>query len=85
LPLQHADLMAQSKDLDVLVAIVHRQQPQERESVAHREIGQAHQYERSSCRSYSLDTRTRHRRGPVLSEQNPHDLHRRHDRHLHTR
>ncbi|WP_326851035.1 hypothetical protein [Actinocrinis sp.] len=39
--LQHADLVAHGEDLDVLVAVAHRQQPQDREGVAHREVGQA--------------------------------------------
>jgi hypothetical protein len=55
--LQHADLVAQREDLDVLVPMAHRQQSKDREGVAHREIGQAHQQERSSCRSWGLGTR----------------------------
>ncbi|MGW7441945.1 hypothetical protein [Kitasatospora sp. NPDC054795] len=41
LPLQNADLMAQSQDLHVLLTVAHRQQPQQRERVRHTQVRQS--------------------------------------------
>ena len=42
--LQHADLVAQGEDLDVLVAVGHRQQAQHGEGVGHGQIRQTKQH-----------------------------------------
>jgi hypothetical protein len=45
LPVQDGDLMAQSQDLDVLLAVGHRQQSQYGECVGDREVGKADEHE----------------------------------------
>lgn len=45
LSLQDVDLMAQRQDLDVLLAVGHRQQPQRGESVGDSEVGETEQHE----------------------------------------
>jgi hypothetical protein len=41
LPLQHSDLVAQREDLDVLVAVAHRDQAKQGEGVGQAEEGQS--------------------------------------------
>ncbi|WP_422664848.1 transposase [Acrocarpospora corrugata] len=53
LPFEDGDLVTQGEDLDVLVPISHREQPQRREGVRDGEIGQAKEHDRSSCRTGS--------------------------------
>ncbi|WP_344867147.1 hypothetical protein [Planomonospora alba] len=69
LPSENGDLVAQSEDLDVLVPIAHRQQPQHGEGVRDGETGQAKQHRRSPCRTPS-------NRGSLASgdPQQAHDL-----------
>jgi hypothetical protein len=50
LALQDRQLVPQHQDLHLLLTIAHRQQPYKGERVRHREIGQAQQHSRSSCR-----------------------------------
>ncbi|MGW9030008.1 hypothetical protein ACWGQ5_39095 [Streptomyces sp. NPDC055722] len=50
LALQDKQLVPQRQDVDVFVSVTHRQQAQERKGVGRGEIGQAQQYDRSSCR-----------------------------------
>jgi hypothetical protein len=50
LPLEHAELVAQGKDLGVLLSITDRKQAQHGEHVGDGQIGQSHQHDRSSCR-----------------------------------
>jgi hypothetical protein len=50
LPLQHRKLMPQRENLDVLVAIAHRQQTQKRERVRDTQVRQSQQHGRPSCR-----------------------------------
>jgi hypothetical protein len=45
LPLQDIDLMAQGQDLDVLLAVGHRQQPQRGECMGDREVSETKQHE----------------------------------------
>jgi hypothetical protein len=47
LAVQDGDLVAQSKDLGVLVALAHRQKPQGDEQIHDRQIDQPEQHERS--------------------------------------
>ncbi|WP_329182688.1 hypothetical protein [Streptomyces sp. NBC_01477] len=47
LALQDEELVPQGKDLDVLVAVAHRQETREREGVGRGEVGQAQQHDRS--------------------------------------
>jgi hypothetical protein len=51
LPPQDGELVAQREDLGVLVPVVQRQQPQERESVGYAEVGQSKQHNRPSSRA----------------------------------
>ena len=51
-PFEDRDLVAQREDLGVLVAVAHRQQPQQRERVGHAEVRQSKQHSGSSSRSY---------------------------------
>jgi hypothetical protein len=51
LPLQDRELVAQGEYFGVLVPIAHRQQPQQGERVAHSEIGQSQQHDRSPWHS----------------------------------
>jgi hypothetical protein len=53
LPFENGDLVTQGENLDVLVPISHRQQPQCREGIRESEIGQAKEHDRSSCRTGS--------------------------------
>ncbi|MGW0590042.1 hypothetical protein [Streptosporangium sp. NPDC002607] len=53
LPFEDGDLVTQGEDLDVLVPISHREQPQRGEGVRDGEIGQAKEHDRSSCRTGS--------------------------------
>jgi hypothetical protein len=48
LTLQHAELMAQRQDLDVLVGVAHRQQPDEGEHARKCQVGQSQQHDGSS-------------------------------------
>jgi hypothetical protein len=50
LPLQHSDLVAQCKDLEVFVPGAHREQAKHGEGVPQAEVGQSQQHGRSSCR-----------------------------------
>jgi hypothetical protein len=45
LSLQDRDLMTQDQDLDVLLAVGHRQQPQRCEGAGDGEVGEADQHE----------------------------------------
>ncbi|MCT9929958.1 hypothetical protein N5079_06955 [Planotetraspora sp. A-T 1434] len=51
LPLKDADLVTQGENLDILVAISQRQQPQRREGVRDGEICQAKEHGRTSFRT----------------------------------
>jgi hypothetical protein len=48
LTLQHRDLMAQGKDLHILLPITHRHQAQHRERVRHTQVSQSQQHGRSA-------------------------------------
>ncbi|NYF41485.1 hypothetical protein [Streptosporangium sandarakinum] len=50
-PFENGELMAEGEDLDVLVPIAHRRQPQRGEGVRDGETGQTKEHERSSCRT----------------------------------
>ncbi|WP_406079168.1 hypothetical protein [Micromonospora sp. NBC_00858] len=50
LALQHHDLVAQGRDLHILVPIAHRQQAQHRERVRHTQVRQSQQHGSPSCR-----------------------------------
>ncbi|MFI6458620.1 hypothetical protein ACIBF6_44630 [Streptosporangium amethystogenes] len=54
MPFENGDLVTQGEDLDVLVPIAHRQQPQRREGVRDGQVGQAKEHDRSSCRTVPL-------------------------------
>ncbi|MER6004046.1 hypothetical protein ABT120_36155 [Nonomuraea angiospora] len=64
LSFKNGDLVAQGKDLDVLVPIAHRRQPQRGEGVRYGQVGQAEERGRSSCRTclpfLRVGTRGRH-------------------------
>jgi hypothetical protein len=51
LTLQDGELVAQRKNLDVLVHIAHRQQPYEGEHARERQVGQSQQHDGSSWRT----------------------------------
>jgi hypothetical protein len=51
LALQHRELVAQRQDLDVLVAVTARQQPQQRERVRDTQVRQSQQHAAASSRS----------------------------------
>ncbi|MFC4061880.1 hypothetical protein ACFOWE_26560 [Planomonospora corallina] len=53
LPFENGDLVAEGEDLDVLVPMAHRQQPQRGEGVRDGETGQTKEHRRSSCRTPS--------------------------------
>jgi hypothetical protein len=53
LSLQDGELVAQGEDLDVLVGVAHRQQPDEGEHACERQIGQSQQHDRSSWRAWA--------------------------------
>ncbi|GAA1010919.1 hypothetical protein Aple_066550 [Acrocarpospora pleiomorpha] len=53
LPFENGDLVTQGEDLDVLIPISHRQQPQRGESVRDGQVGQTKEHDRSSCRTGS--------------------------------
>jgi hypothetical protein len=44
LPFKDGDLVAECQDLDVLVAVAHRQESEHREGVGHSKVCQAQQY-----------------------------------------
>ncbi|MBO3752989.1 hypothetical protein J5X84_43680 [Streptosporangiaceae bacterium NEAU-GS5] len=71
LPFKNRDLVTQGENLDILVPIAHRQQPQHRESVREGQIGQTEKHSRSSCRTPSLP---RLKTRMVHSPQLGHDL-----------
>jgi hypothetical protein len=48
LPFEHHDLVSQGEDFGVLVAVAHRQQPQQGHSVGHAEVRQSEQHTPSS-------------------------------------
>ncbi|KAK1186538.1 hypothetical protein B7755_003015 [Streptomyces sp. NBS 14/10] len=48
LAFEHGDLMAEGKELRILVPAAHRQQTQQRERVGHSQVGQSQQHGRSS-------------------------------------
>jgi hypothetical protein len=48
LPFENNDLVPQREDLGVLIAIAHRQQPQQGEGVGHAEVRQSKQHTPSS-------------------------------------
>jgi hypothetical protein len=52
LALQHRDLVPQRHDLDVLVSIIDRQQPQQRERIRNAQVCQSKQHETASSRSH---------------------------------
>ncbi|MCT9929920.1 hypothetical protein N5079_06765 [Planotetraspora sp. A-T 1434] len=52
-PFKDADLVTQGENLDILVPISQRQQPQRREGVRDGEIGQAKEHGQTSCRTRS--------------------------------
>ncbi|MFD8008662.1 hypothetical protein [Streptomyces mirabilis] len=47
LALQDEQLVPERKDLDIFIAIAHRQQAQERQGIGRSEVGQAQQHDRS--------------------------------------
>jgi DNA invertase Pin-like site-specific DNA recombinase len=68
LTLQHRDLMPQSQDLHLFVAVAHRQQPQRGEGVRHGQVGKSQQHDRASCRS---DRQAREGPPASTTEQQP--------------
>lgn len=49
---QHTELVAQDEDLGVLVVVIARQQPQQREHVCDTEVREAEEHEAASSRSH---------------------------------
>jgi hypothetical protein len=50
MPFEDHDLVSQGEDSGLLVAVAHRQQPQQSERVGYAEVGQSQQHDRTSSR-----------------------------------
>jgi hypothetical protein len=56
-PFEDGDLVPEGEDFSVLVTVIHRQEPEQRERVGHAEVGQSKQHSGSSLRSNRRDPR----------------------------
>ncbi|MFI6600821.1 hypothetical protein ACIBHX_31620 [Nonomuraea sp. NPDC050536] len=76
LPFKNGDLVTQGKNLDVLVSIPQRQQPQHSEGVRDGQISQAENHKRSSCRgSVPSESRAGARRDQPDKQDDLHGWH----------